>query len=291
MNRAYLDPKNYTFAGGFTVQSNKDLVIPDSLVLAPSMMVRWQIRQMVKGVTIDQIPPATLTSSVEIDGFGVLQGQDQQILASNDGKKRVQLITLDPSLPLKILFHQVSDLVTNSVLEFYSATYPIIYIPNMGVTNPSSSDPAALQAAILATIPAMAQAIGQQSGAAVQIALANNNSSLEASISTTKASVIKAWSGDIRNHQILDVNLTRLAIHGTHPGKNLLATNIADVFLAVGSITGRDQNKWDHVLSAGGEFISDPDKERLPLYAWLAVGKPDTTITVTEYFPQPVVSA
>jgi hypothetical protein len=181
------------------------------------------------------------------------------------------------------------------ILEIYFdpnySQLPNIHLPNMGVTNPSSSDPAALQAAILATIPAMAQAIGQQSGAAVQIALANNNSSLEASISTTKASVIKAWSGDIRNHQILDVNLTRLAIHGTHPGKNLLATNTADVFLAVGSITGRDQNKWDHVLSAGGEFISDPDKERLPLYAWLAVGKPDTTITVTEYFPQPVTSA
>jgi hypothetical protein len=57
MTLEFLDPNTYTFAGGLPVQSGRDLIIPDSLILSPTMLIKWQIRQLVKGATIEQIPP------------------------------------------------------------------------------------------------------------------------------------------------------------------------------------------------------------------------------------------
>jgi hypothetical protein len=158
MTLEYLDPKSYTFAGGFTVQNKRDLTIPESLVLSQTMLVKWQIRNLAKGVTIDQIPPAYLSSSLEIPGLGVLDGVDHQISASQQGRDRVQLITLDPSLPHKFLFHQVSDLVTNSVLEFYTSDLGIT--ENMSTTsNPINLDFSAVTNAMAASTAAQVAAI------------------------------------------------------------------------------------------------------------------------------------
>jgi hypothetical protein len=291
MNLAYLDPKNYTFAGGFTVQSNKDLVIPDSLVLAQNMLVRWQIRQMVKGATIDQIPPATLSTSLEIPGLGVLNHLDYQISASQQGRDIVQLIALNPSLPQKIKLSQVSDLVTNSVLEFYSANYPIIQIPNMGVNNPTNNNPAALQSALLAVIPAMAEAIGQQSGAAVQQALANQAFQEESRYSASSEIKIGEWSGDINNHKIVGDNIGRLGVHLIHKGVSHSPENIEDVFLVTGYPDGRGISDFDYCLNPLGDYNSEPDRETLPMYAWVAAGKPAQFLTLTEYYPQSTMSA
>jgi hypothetical protein len=147
MTLEFLNPNTYTFAGGLPVRQGKDLVIPDSIVLSQTMLIKWQIRQLVKGATIDQIPPATLSAVLEIPGMGVLDRSDTQILASQQGKDVVQLWTIDPSLPYKITFSGVSDLVTNSVLEFYSSSLSMAEI-----TNPSSGvvDLSAVTAAIAA---------------------------------------------------------------------------------------------------------------------------------------------
>jgi hypothetical protein len=291
MNLAYLDPKNYTFAGGFTVQSNKDLVIPDSLVLDQNMLVRWQIRQMVKGATIDQIPQAILSTSLEIPGLGVLNHLDYQISASQQGRDIVQLIALNPSLPQKIKLSQVSDLVTNSVIEFYSANYPIIQIPNMGVNNPTNNNPAALQSALLAVIPAMAEAIGQQSGAAVQQALENRAFAEESRYSTNEEIKIAEWSGDINNHKIVGDNLSRLGVHIMHKGETHSPDNNKDVFLVVGYPDGQDFDDFDYCLNPLGDYNSEANRETLTMYAWVAPGNNAQFVTVTEYFPQPAPSA
>ena len=155
MSLQFLDPNSYTFAGGFTVPLGKDLIIPSSLVLAQTMLVTWQIRQLIKGATIDQISPAILSSSLEILGLGILEGDDYQIVPSQQGRDRVQLITLDPSLPHKLVLSQVSDLVTNSVLEIYTSNLAMAVFNNpVNVTTDLSPVIDAIQAGANAQIAA-----------------------------------------------------------------------------------------------------------------------------------------
>jgi hypothetical protein len=291
--REYLDPSNYTFTGGFPISRNRDLILPTNLPLAHTMLVRWSVRQMAQGVTIKDIPPAILSSTLEIKGFGVLNADEYPIIPSIQGQEKVQIISVDPTLPHEIKFTQVSNLVTNSVLELYAYTglepdnisHQSNYLPNMGVNNPASTDPAALQAAIVAAIPQMAQAIGTQSGAAVQQALANQAIANESKNSKTAAYVVKAWSGDIKNHLILSPNLTRMGISASHPGKLISPTNVSDVYIAVGAPDNRDANKYEYMMSANGTYIVDAERDTLATYMWLQAGKPDTTITITEYLP------
>jgi hypothetical protein len=158
----------------------------------------------------------------------------------------------------------------------------------MGVSNPATTDPAALQTALAAVIPQMAQAIGTSSGTAVQQALANQAAASESKNSTTNAVTIKAWSGNIANHLVLPANPLRMGLSASHPGKLINATNISTVYIAVGNPAGRDNNKFEYAMAAGGTYIVDAERDTLATYMWLQPGAPvqtDTIITVTEYLP------
>jgi hypothetical protein len=207
--------------------------------------------------------------------------------SSTNRKHRVFDLTTDAEYTLKIV---PPPELRMGLLEIYfdpeHSNLPDINLPIMGVNNPSSTDPAALQAAIVAAIPQMAQAIGVQSGAAVQQALANQAVANESKNSRTLPPVVvKAWSGDIRNHLILPSNPIRMGVSAAHPGKLISPQNTSDVYIAVGSPDNRDQTKFEYMMTAGGTYIVDPERDTLPTYMWLLPGKPDTTITVTEYLP------
>jgi hypothetical protein len=202
-------------------------------------------------------------------------------------KYRLFDLTTDAEYSLKII--PPSELRMGILEIFFDPTQSNIHLSPMGVSNPSTStastDPAALQAAITATIPAMAQAIGAQSGAAVQQALANQEAATEARNSRTIPLTIKAWSGEIGNHEVLRANPVRIGANLAHPGKLVSVTNISDVYVAVGRDGRNGPSSHDYVMSAGGSFITDDGRDTLPIYAWLQPGKPDTQITVTEDLP------
>jgi hypothetical protein len=201
-------------------------------------------------------------------------------------------LTADAEYSLKII---PPPELRMGILEVYfdpnHSNLPSINLPIMGVTNPTGSDPAALQAALQSVIPQMAQAIGVQSGAAVQQALANTAADAESRDSKTSPVELKPWSGNIMNHQILPASPTRKGVHLLHLGKAFNIQNISDVFIAAGTQTGRNQTGYDYVMKAEGEFNNEPNREDLPLFAWVATGKPNTTVTMTEYLPAPVVAA
>lgn len=198
MTLGFLDFNSYTFAGGFTIQKNRDLTIPDSLVLAQTMLVKWQIRNLAKGVTIDQIVPAILSSSLEIPGLGILEGDDYQIVPSQTGRDRVQLITLDPSLPHKLILSGVTDLVTNSVLEFYTSNQ------NMGtLNNPIQSTPTDLSP----IVNAIANASNSQ--IAADRALAEAPPAQVTAIKDIEYKV-SPWSGSAKNHMALEPQSDRM---------------------------------------------------------------------------------
>lgn len=207
-------------------------------------------------------------------------------------KRREFDLTADAEYSLKIV---PPPELRMGILEIYfdpnHYNHSGIHLSNMGVTNPPSSDSAALQAALTAVIPQMAQAIGTQSGAAVQQALANNNAAEEAKTSTTNNVEIKPWTGDITKHQILLANPARMGVHVLHMGKDFSAQNISNVFVAAGTLNGRTATGYDYIMNAGGEFNNEPNRETLPLYMWVAAGKPIATVTLTEYLPAPTPSA
>jgi hypothetical protein len=202
-------------------------------------------------------------------------------------KYRLFDLTTDAVYSLKIL---PPPELRMGILEIYfDPNQSNIQLSQMGATNPStqtaSTDPAAFQAALLANNAALAQAVGTSTGAAVQQALANQTSANEAKNTTTVPITVKPWSGTLSNHLILPLNSARIGANIAHPGKTVSLTNIADVYIAVGA-TGRDsENKFDYTMSAGGTFITDDGRDQLPIYAWLAMGKPNTQITVTENLP------
>jgi alpha-D-ribose 1-methylphosphonate 5-triphosphate diphosphatase PhnM len=132
MNQEYLDFNSYTLAGRYPVPSGKDLIIPDSFERTQTMLVKWQIRQLAKGGSIDLIPPATLSAVLEIPGLGELDTDEYQIKASIQGRDRVQIITLDPSLPYKLTLSEIDSSVTNSVLEFYTSNLAMGTFNNPG---------------------------------------------------------------------------------------------------------------------------------------------------------------
>lgn len=218
MTLGFLDFNTYEFVGGYTVQRGKDLTIPDSLVLSQTMLVKWQIRQLVKGATIDKVPPAILSASLEITGLGVLSVDNREIYASQQGKDVVQLWTIDPSLPHLLKFSQVSDLVANSVLEFYSSNLSMAIVNNPAVGTDMTAVTAAIAASSASEI------------AATQAASAISNRKVVSIVESTYTATI--WSSIANNHIALPPDPLRLAIIITNTSNKRvyfdLFTNIAN---------------------------------------------------------------
>jgi hypothetical protein len=262
MTLEYLDPKSYTFEGGFTVQNKRDLTIPESLVLSQTMLVKWQIRNLVKGVTIDQIPPAILSSSLEISGLGVLDGDEYQIAASQQGRDRVQLITLDPSLPHKFLFTEVSDLVTNSVLEFYTSTLTMGSFNNpVNVT----TDLSPVVSAIAAGSAAEVAAIAAQTAAATRQAVKELESIYTATV----------WSNVPGNHIAVPPEAGRMGGSFLNTGTKPIAV---DKFVDIATKTAAAQ--YDGTIQPGGTYNFGIGEETMGYLLYALTPGGTTTVAI-----------
>jgi hypothetical protein len=234
MTLEFLNPNTYTFAGGLPVKSGRDLIIPDSIVLSQTMLIKWQIRQLVKGATIEQITPATLSAELEIPGMGVLDRSDSQIQASQQGKDVVQIWTIDPSLPYKITFSGVSDLVANSILEFYSSSLSMAE-----VTNPYSGavDLTAITAAIAAGSAAEVAATQTLQATLTRKITKIIESVYQAAVWTNAPSAHIAVSPDPYNMGIVLLNNSNKPVYW-------------DLFLDINAKTAAPQ--YDNVMPPGG---------------------------------------
>ena len=241
MTLEFLDFNTYTFVGGFTVQRGKDLIIPDSLVLSQTMLIKWQIRQLVKGATIDQVPPATLSASLEIPGLGVLSVDSRDIYPSQQGKDVVQLWTIDPSLPHLLKFSDVSDLVTNSVLEFYSSNLSMTTVNNPAGTTDMSAVTAAIAASSAAQV------------AATQAAQAAQTRKVQTITESTYTATL--WSNTPNSHVALSPDLTRLAIIITNTSNKRV---YFDLFTNIASKSSTPQ--YDTYVEPGGNLNVDAEE-------------------------------
>jgi hypothetical protein len=264
MTLEFLNPNTYAFAGGLPVKSGRDLIIPDSIVLSQTMLIKWQIRQLVKGATIEQIPPATLSAELEIPGMGVLDRSDAQIQASQQGKDVVQIWTIDPSLPYKITFSGVSDLVTNSVLEFYSSSLSMAEI-----TNPSSGavDLTAVTAAIAAGSAAEV--------AATQQLLAATTRKITKIIESTYPAAV--WTNAPASHIALQPDPSNMAIVLLNTSNKPVYW---DLYMDINTKTAAPQ--YDNVMPPGGS-IRIKDEEAISgvlLYTLTGTGTSNVSINI-----------
>jgi hypothetical protein len=254
MSLGYLDSNSYTFAGGFPVPSGKDLIIPDSLQLSQTMLVKWQIRQLAKGGSIDQIPPATLSAVLEIPGLGELDSDEHQIKASIQGHDRVQIISLDPTLPYKLTFSQTSELVTNSVLEFYTSTIAMGEFNNPANFN---SDFSPVIAAIGAGSAAEVAAIAAQTAATTRKVVSETESTYAPTI----------WSNTPSNHVAVSPDPTRFGGSFYNNGAKPVAI---DKFVDITTKTPAMQA--DGLLQPGGTYTFKQDEAALGYLIYTLTG-------------------
>ena len=262
MTQRFLDPNCYTFAGGFIVPLGKDLIIPDSLILSQTMLVKWQIRQLIKGATIDRIPPAVLSAVLEIPGLGILNHADYQIVPSQQGRDIIQLLTIDPSLPHQLKLSQVSDLVTNSVLEFYSSNL------SMSVTNNPSNVAVDLSAVTAAIAAGSAAEI-----AATQALQAAEVRQVRKIIESVYNSTV--WSNNPSNHIAIQPDTGRM-------GVVLLNTSNKPVYfdLFIDLSTKGNAPQYDNVMAPGGSVTLGIDEAAAGVLLYCIGGSGNAAVSI-----------
>jgi hypothetical protein len=262
MTQAYLDPNSYIFVGGFTVQNKRDLIVPESLALSQTMLIKWQVRNLAKGATIEQIPPATLSAVLEIPGMGQLEAVTFSVSPSQQGRDRVQLISLDPTLPYKITFSDVSELVTNSVLEFYTSTIDMGEFSNpVNVTTDFSPVIAAIGANSAAEIAAMTT----QTAAATRKVVSEAESSYTATV----------WSNRPSNHVAVPPDPTRFGGSFYNTGSKPLAV---DKFLDL--TTKTEAMQADGLIQPGGTYTFKVDEAHMGYLIYALTNGGTTTVAI-----------
>ncbi len=257
MTLGFLDFNTYTFVGGFPIPRGRDLIIPDSLVLSQTMLIKWQIRQLTKGATIDQIPPATLSAALEIQGLGTLQNDVRDIYPSQLGKDVVQLWTIDPSLPHLLTFSGVSDLVTNSVLEFYSSHLSFA----MATTNNPSgiTDMSAVTTAIAAA-------------SAAQIAAANQ----KVMSVFDEFYTVTVWTNNPSDHIALQPDTTRLGVVVTNTSSQRV---YLDLFSQIAGKASTPQ--YDTYVEPGGNINIGAEEAVLGVMLYCIGRASDVSVTIS----------
>ncbi len=288
LNLSLLDPQNYAHVGSYIVPIGKDLILPPRVELSDTMMIRWTIKHLAKDVDFLQLDSGLLISEIEIMGYGIIESATFDIPPSNLKNKRVQLVNLDLQVPQRLMFRSPSVGVLNSVLEFYAYTgedeqvYNTYHTDYMPSNNPASISTSDLTAAFT---QALTNTAASQAAAT---ATAINNSNKAGVVTATTVNVLP-WSGNAANHAILAASATRIQTHLSHTGKNGTATSNSRVYLAVGTSTNKDINKFDYYLDSLGDFTSSSEEDNLPIFAWVEAGKSQVTLAINELLPAVVV--
>jgi hypothetical protein len=239
MNREFLNPKNYSLAFSCNVSGDKDLIIPDGLELSRTMLIKWQIRNLTKGVNFESIPKAKLSAELEIPGLGTLDSVNYEIKPSIQGKEKVQLISLDANLPYNYNFSNVSSSVSNSVLEFYTSNLMGDFNNPVNVT----TDFTPIVAAIAGSSAAEVEAIQAQTAAQNRQVLSETDLDYSATV----------WSNTPSNHVAVAPDARRLGGSFYNKGNKPLAI---DKFVDIATKTAAPQA--DGLLQPGGTYNFKP---------------------------------
>jgi hypothetical protein len=209
---------------------------------------------LAKGVAIDSIAPATLTAVLEIPGMGEFDPIKFSIAPSNQGRKRVQMIVLDPSLPYKINLNNIDDSVMNSVLEFYTSDI------NMGQFN----NPVQVTTDFTPVIAAISASSATET-AAIQAQTAAANRKV---VSETETEYIpNVWSNKPSDHVAVAPDPTRFGGSFYNSGNKAVAI---DKFLDIATKTAAMQA--DGLLQPGGTYTFQTDEAHMGYLIYMLNG-------------------
>jgi hypothetical protein len=211
--------------------------------------------------------------------------ETKQTLIQSVDSKLIQFLNvpLVDHLPYDLTFTN-GELVTKSQLTIWEfipyITFNTNYMPS---NNPSSLDSAALTAAVVAAVPVMAQQIGAATQVATTAALAAQANAETARNSVDRDVTIKAWTGTPSDHMVVPVSTTRLEV-------KIFNRHSHRMYISVGNPTGvpavaKTFESYTEILEPNGSYISTDDDRLLPIYVYLAAGKPNGQASITELTP------
>jgi hypothetical protein len=145
---------------------------------------------------------------------------------------------------------------------------------NNPFTSEQSITPADIAAGMVAAAPQLAAAIGVENRAAMAAQFNQETASNTNELLVT----VKAWSGNAANHIVLPANPARLGIRSSSAGTNT-------VYINVGNPAGVQFNSYDDTIIKGGSWYALETERALPLVMYLAAGKPDQQVSITELLP------
>ena len=284
LNSSLLNPSNYAHVGSYPIPKSGELTIPARTELSDTMMIRWTINHLARNADFTQLGSGLLISEIWIDGYGVLESQTFDIPPSNFTTKRVQLVNLDLEVPQKLIFKSQSSDVLNSVLEFYAyvgkeeTVYQTYHTEYMPTNNPSTFDPAALTAAVVAASPALAQATAAATQQVAAATLAAQDAAESARSTIDSKPTIKAWTGNPNDHVIVADSPNRLEtkIFNQHNQR---------MYLAFGKPGNKTFENYTEILEPNGSYISTDEERLLPLLVYLAANKPPGQASIAELMP------
>jgi hypothetical protein len=198
----------------------------------------------------------------------------------NNRKYRLFDLTTDAEYSLKIL---PPPELRMGILEIYfdpnqsniQSSGNFNYMPS---NNPVSFNPSDLTTAFSAALAGNALNQAQATAAAI-------NNSQKTGFNSSSIATAKPWTGNIADHKIFDAKPSRLETHVMHTGKNGTANSNSTVFMVVGDTAGKDNNKFDHILTPLGDWTSSNEEDVLPVYAWVEPNKTPVTLSNYEVLP------
>jgi hypothetical protein len=198
----------------------------------------------------------------------------------NNRKYRLFDLTTDAEYSLKIL---PPPELRMGILEIY-------FDPNQSNIQSSgnsnympSNNPVNFNLSDLTT--SFAQALGNNNLNQAQATATAINNAQKAGFNSSSIAQATPWSGNMANHKIFDVEASRLQTHVMHTGKNGTVASSSTVYLVVGDTAGKDNTKFDHVLTPTGDWTSTNEEDTLAVYAWVEVGKAPVTLSNYKVMP------
>ena len=280
------DPDNYTkypavIVNGSATYSTK---LKSSLLL-----IKWQILTPNRDRKLKDSGEVLVSISTPL---GNLPETKHTLIQSMDSNLIQFLnVPLSDNLPYELSFTNGQNVSKSqlTIWEFipYITSGQLYQIFNnyMPSNNPASIDQAAMTAAMIAAVPTMAQQIGAATQTATAAALAAEKALETAKNSIDRDVKIVGWTGNQADHLVIQTSTNRIETKIFNRHNQRMYISIGTPFTPGAPLVAKTFESYTEILEPNGSYISTDDDRLLPIYLYLAAGKPAGQASITELMP------
>jgi hypothetical protein len=250
------------------------------------LLIKWHVLSPTRDRKLRYEGKVTIETHTPL---GNLPETKQTLIQSMDSNLIQFLnVPLVDNLPYDLTFTN-GQLVTKSQLTIWEfipyLAVNINYVNYMPSNNPSSVDPAVLTAAFTAAAPAMAAQIGAATQVATTAALAAQASAETARNSIDRDVAIKGWTGTPADHLVVTASTNRLETKIFNRHNQRMYISVGTPVVPGAPVVPKTFESYTEILEPNGSYISTDDDRLLPIYVYLAAGKPNGQASITELTP------